>query len=192
MPLALTCATGLVSAADSNGNTTSDVILFTVTRSCSWLACSDASLAVFTMTWMPGLAFSRSFLASLAQYTAPAMKLCVAAGMDTPSTSFLACAMAGATASIAAVATAPSASLRVNFVMLVSFTGWMIGLAAGGTTLFSPSPPLQEGDDDDHETLHRGIEVHADDAGEVEDVADDRQQDGAHHSAGDRARTALE
>ena len=36
---------------------------------------------------------------------------------------------------------------------------------------------LQEGDDDDHEALHRGVQVHADDAGEVQDVADDREQD---------------
>ena len=124
MPLALTWATGLVSAADSKGNTTSEVILLTVTRSCSWLACSEALAAVFTITWMLGLAFSRSFLASPAQYTAPAMKLCVAAGMDTPSTSFLACASAaGVTASSAAVAAAPRASLRVNFVIFVSCRG---------------------------------------------------------------------
>src|SRR5262245_53670371 len=125
MFLALTWATGLVSAADSNGNTTSEVILLTVTRSCSWLACSEALAAVFTITWMLGLAFSRSFLASLAQYTAPAMKLCVAAGMDTPNTSFLACAKAGAIASIVAAAAAPSASLRVVFRIVVSWwVGW--------------------------------------------------------------------
>ncbi|MCY1543926.1 hypothetical protein D9M68_797670 [compost metagenome] len=59
-------------------------------------------------------------MAWLAQYTAPAMKLCVAAGIDTPSTSFLACAIAGAAASRAAAAAAPSASLRVKFVMVVS------------------------------------------------------------------------
>src|SRR6476620_11148613 len=157
MPLALTCATGLVSAADSKGNTTSEVILLTVTRSCSWLACSEALAAVFTITWMLGLAFSRSCLASPAQYTAPAMKLCVAAGMDTPSTSFLACASAGAAASIAALTAATSASLRVNFVIFVSL-GLDGGLAAGVTTLCSSPPPLQEGDDDDYETLHRGIQ----------------------------------
>ena len=66
-PLALTWATGLVSAADSNGKMTNALILFTVTRSCSWLACSGAPPAVLTMTCRPGWAFSRSFLAWLAQ-----------------------------------------------------------------------------------------------------------------------------
>src|SRR3954470_22673219 len=192
-PLAFTCSTGLVSAADSNGNTTSALILFTVTRSCSWLACSDALAAVFTITctW-PGCAFSRSFLASLAQYTMPAVKLWVAAGIATPSTTLLPWASAGAIASVAARAAAPSASLPGRFVMLVSFGGDSMASRPPGTAGCSPPPSLEEGNDDDHEPLHRRVQVHADDAGEVQDVADDGEQDGADHRAGDAARAALE
>ena len=53
-------------------------------------------------------------------------------------------------------------------------------------------PPLQESDGDDHETLHRGIQVNADDAGQIEDVADDREQDRADHRADNAARAALQ
>ena len=51
---------------------------------------------------------------------------------------------------------------------------------------------LQESDDDDDDALHRGIEIHADDAGQVEDVADDREQDGADHGASDPAFAPLQ
>ena len=54
------------------------------------------------------------------------------------------------------------------------------------------APALQERDDDDHEALHGSVQVHADDAGEVQDVADDREQDGADDGAGDAARPALQ
>ncbi|MCY1378026.1 hypothetical protein D9M69_656290 [compost metagenome] len=66
-PLALTCATGLVSAADSKGNTTSALILVTVDRSCSWLACSGALAAVLIVIFRSLCSFSRSFFAWLAQ-----------------------------------------------------------------------------------------------------------------------------
>ncbi|MNT28391.1 hypothetical protein D3C72_1640750 [compost metagenome] len=119
-PLALTWATGLVSAADSNGKITRALILFTVTRSCSWLACSGAPPAVLTMTCRPGWAFSRSFLAWLAQYTMPPVKPCVADGMATPTTVLLACAMAGpASASAAAAPTAERARRRVKLSLLL-------------------------------------------------------------------------
>src|SRR5690349_20330195 len=118
----------------------------------------------------------------------PPMKLCVAAGIDTPRLTVSAAASAGKAAMLAA-AMAPSARRRVREVMLlvsccekeVERTGKRIrplALAA-----------LQEGHDDDHDALHRGIQVHADDAGEVQDVADDRQQDRADHGARDAAGT---
>ena len=59
---------------------------------------------------------------------------------------------------------------------------------AWGSSLAS----LHESDRDDHDALHRSVEVHADDAGEVEQVADDGEQHGAHHRAGDGACAALE
>ena len=83
-PLLLTCATGLVSAADSNGNTTSALILVAVVRSCSWLACSAALAAVLIVIFRSLWVFSSSFFASLAHQTMPAVKLCVAAGIATP------------------------------------------------------------------------------------------------------------
>jgi hypothetical protein len=60
------------------------LIFVTVSRSCSWFACSPAFAAVLTVTFRSGYFFSSSFFASLAHQTMPAVKLCVAAGIATP------------------------------------------------------------------------------------------------------------
>src|SRR6478752_1607018 len=115
----------------------------------------------------------------------PPMKLCVAAGIETPRLTFSA-ASAGRLAN-AAAATAVSARRRVKVVML-GVSLWLMERTGKGLAATS----LEERDDDDHEALHRSVQVHADDAGEIEDVADDREQDRADHRAGDAARAALE
>ena len=57
-------------------------------------------------------------------------------------------------------------------------------------TLFASA--LRKGDHDDHETLHCRVEVDADDIGEVEDIADDRQENRSNYCAGDAAGATLQ
>jgi hypothetical protein len=116
----------LVSAADSNGKITSVLILVAVSRSCSWFACSGAPLAVLTVTLRPGCAFSRSFLAWLAQNTMPAVKLWVAAGMATPRLTLSACAEA-MLETVKAAAAKASAVMRVRNFMMGRSPWWLGG-----------------------------------------------------------------
>ena len=156
------------------GKITRVLILFTVNISCSWFACSGAVAAVLTMIFTPGWAFSSSALAWFAHHTMPEVKLCVAVGMATPTTSLsAACALGSAHACITSTAIPAT---RIKLFMLLSSK--VVGarwppFQNAAVVLFAAS--LQEGDGDDHHALHCGIQVDTDDAGQIQDIADHGQ-----------------
>src|SRR5450830_1700205 len=186
-PLFLTCATGCVRDADPIGKITRVLILLTVNISCNWLACSGAVAAVLTMIFKPGWAFSSSALAWLAHQTMPEVKLWVAVGIATPTTNLsagsAACAFGKAHACITSTAI-PATRIKL-FMLLSSKVVGARWLPFQKTAVFLFAAPLQEGDGDDHHTLHCGIQVDTDDAGQIQDIADHGEQDGADHGADD-------
>jgi hypothetical protein len=73
------------------------------------------------VTFNPGCAFSSSFLASLAQKTIPAVKLWVAAGIETPRLTFSSAIPAQAAQSTP-TAVATTANLRMANFMVIGRT----------------------------------------------------------------------
>src|SRR6187431_2450588 len=105
----------------------------------------------------------------------PAVKAWVAAGIATPRlTSLAACARTPRLLQASAAAATAARAKRLEFWFMGLSPLWsVVGRAVlPGENRYSWAPALRERHDDDHEALHRGVQVHADDVGQIQDVAD--------------------
>src|SRR5207344_3192813 len=122
-----------------------------------------------------------------AHQTMPPVKPCVAVGIETPIVTLV---WAAADKAVSASTPAPR-MLRIFFMNNCScccaLSRAQVVRAGGALLSLLVRVALQARDDDDHDPLHRRVQVHADDAGEVQDVADDREQDRADHGTEDAA-----